>query len=231
MKFLLILAGSVIFCIQYVKYLPYYDNFASVMFGFCCFFMAWVGSNAILTFIITLSGHFVVIVFGIIPIYILTKNIKLYLLENIIQTHPDKTSSEVEAVLQCYSVYALTTEATDPVQEANLIALVALHKKECVDPECPLSKPNDLYDSATGKHVKDNDTENLHKNKTYLKHFTKFYFDSAIANYGNTSGVRIAYASFLFFAFKNAHTALTELNYAKKNKPSFTQITEIFKLE
>ena len=225
------ISASILFIYQYVKYLPYFDEFISTLYGFLCFMHAWVLANSLLTYIVTLTGHFVIFLVGIIPVYIVVKNLRTRRIEIILLTQPDRTSSELESIIQCHAVYSLTTSKITAQQEIRLTGLVNLHQKECQNKKCPLYAAKELYDPCLDKFVDDGDIENLHKNQVFLKHFTKMYFDIAIGNFGSMPGIRIAYAFFLFHAFNNVHAALTELMHAKKSKPNIMQSFEIYKFE
>ena len=223
--------SALIFVYQYVKYMPYFDNYVSITFGFLCFLLVWVVVNFALTYVIPLTGHFIVLLIGIIPVFLLVKNMRARFLEELLLKAPEKVATELEAITQCYAVYTLTMAHSDPEQEIRLIGLINVHLKECQKPECPLTSPGDLYDPCTDKHVNSGDTVNLHNNPIFLKHYAKMYFEAAISNFGNYPGVRIAYASFLFHAFRNVHAALNELSAAKKSKPNIMQSFEIYKFE
>ncbi len=231
LKYIIMIGASVLFIYQYVKYLPYFDEFISTLYGFLCFLHAWVIAVSLITFIISLTGHFIIFLIGVIPVYIVVQNLRTRRIEMILLTQPDKTASELEAIIQCHAVYSLTTSKITPEQEIRLTGLVNLHQKECQNKRCPLYTPKELYDPCLDKFVEDGDIENLHKNQVFLKHFTKMYFDTAIGNFGSFPGIRISYAYFMFHAFNNVHAALTELVNAKKNKPNLMQSFEIYKFE
>jgi hypothetical protein len=234
-KFFLLVVFSVLFCYQYLKYIPYYYGEISVFFGFCCYFLGWLVANASLTFVIPLSGHFVIIILGIVPVYLLVCHLRLNVLVSVLLLRPDATRDGLQATLQCYAVQALTMKVLDPDDEAEgeamLIGLVTSHRVECKNPACPLHSPENLYDPCIGKQVRDGDTERLYKNPVFLKHFTKKYFEDALANYGSSVGLHVAFASFVFGAFRNGHMALAELAMARKNKPTLGQMIEIYKME
>ncbi len=223
--------SSAIFCYQYVKYVPYYDEFSSRLFGFECFFLAWIVCNALASYVLPIWGHFVVIFVGIIPVALLTAHVHQSLVDGILLMSPEKTTSELRAILQCYTIYGMTANKISPEKESTLIGLLALHKRECTDADCLLSTPDDLYDPKTNRYAKAKSGDDLFKNSVYLKHFSKFYFEAAIVNYGNLPGIHIEFASFLFYSLRNIHLALTELSLARKNKPTTMQLIEIYKLE
>ncbi|MDR3549636.1 MAG: hypothetical protein P4M11_15430 [Candidatus Pacebacteria bacterium] len=223
--------AAVMIAYQYVKYMPYFDTYISVTFGFLSFLFVWIMINLALTYVIPLTGHFVVILIGVVPVFLLVNNMRGRFLEDLLLKPPEKMATELEAITQCYAVYILTMSHSDPEDEIRLIGLINVHLKECQKPECPLTNPVELYDPCTDKHVSDGDVVNLHKNTVFLKHYAKMYFEAAISNFGNYPGVRIAYASFLFHAFRNVHAALNELSSAKKSKPNIMQSFEIYKFE
>ena len=222
---------SALLCYQYIRYVPYYDEFASKLFGFECFFLAWIVANTLASYVLAIWGHFVVILLGILPVYLLTTHVYRHRIDSIIQMSPEKPTSELSAVLQCYAIYGLTANSLSPEKEAALIGLLALHKRECSNHECPLSSPDDLYDPKMNRYAKVNSGDDLFKNVVYLKHFAKFYFEAAIASYGNLPRIHVEFASFLFHSLRNIHLALTELSLARKNKPNTMQLIEIYKLE
>jgi len=230
-KYALTVGVAIFFPYQYVKYMQYFDSTISEVFGFMCFLFSWIMINSLLTYVIPLTGHFIVIMIGIIPIYMLVVNMRWRFLDELVLKSPEKMTTELEAIAQCYAIYHLTKTDTTPEQEIKLIGLINLHLKECQKPECPLTNPFDLYDPFTDKHVGNIPTSELHKNQVFLKHFCKYYFEASITNFGNYPSVRISYASFLFHSFKNVHAALSELNFAKKSKPNIMQSFEIYKFE
>lgn len=230
-KYIVMIAASIMFIYQYIKYLPYFDEFISTLYGYFCFLHAWALAVSLLTFIISLTGHFIIFIVGVIPVYFVVQNIRTRRIELILLKPPDRTGSELEAIIQCHAVFSLTTSKITAEQEIRLTGLVNLHQKECQNKKCPLYSPKELYDPCLDKFVDDGDIESLHKNQVFLKHFTKLYFDKAIESYGGMPGIRIAYAFFLFNAFQNVHAALTELVYAKKSKPNIMQSFEIYKFE
>lgn len=213
-----------------MKFIPFFDEFISTLYGFLGFLHCWVMINSLVTYIVPLTGNFVIVLVGVIPVYFVVSNLRSRRIDLILLKQPDKTSSELEAIIQCHAVYSLVSSKITPEQEIRLTGLVNIHQKECQNlAKCPLHNPQELFDPCLDKFVED--TENLHKNQVFLKHFTKMYFETAINNYQSLPGIRIAYASFLFHAFSNVHAALTELNYAKKSKPNIMQSFEIFKFE
>ncbi len=231
LKLFISIVGGAFLAYQYVRYLPYFDEGVSIMFGFLCFLYAWMVANALLTYVIPLTGHYVVIMVGVIPVYILAKNYRTRSIEEVLLKPPDKTVSELESIIQCYAIYSLINLSIQQQPDLRLVGLVSLHLKDCQKPECPLTHPSNLYDPALDRHVRNEGTENLHKNVVFLKHFAKLYFEAGITNYGNFPGIRIAYASFLLHAFKNIHASHNEITFAKKSKPNVMESIEIYKIE
>ena len=230
-KYALMICFSLIMIYQYIKYIPYFDEFVSTLFGYFWFLHIWTIAISIMTYIIDLTGHYIMFLTVIIPLYLVVRNIRKKLIDNALLERPDKITLEREALMQCYAVNSLTTSKITSEEEIRLIGLVNLHQKECKNKDCALYYPNELYDPCSGKFVNDGDVENLHKNQVFLKHFTKYYFDTAVSNFGNMPGIRLSYAFFLFHSFKNVHAALTELVSAKKNKPNIMQNFEIYKFQ
>jgi hypothetical protein len=230
-KYLVMGAASILFIYQYVKYLPYYDEFVSTLYGFLSFLHAWLIVVSLLTFIMSLTGHFVIFLVGVIPIYVVVMNLRTRRIEVILMKPPKTAASELEAILQCLAVYSLTTSKISPEQEIRLTGLVNLYLKETTDKNDPLLRPEELYDPCLDKFVDPPEVENLHKSQVFLKHFTNMYFAAAIGQFGNAPGIRIVYAYFLFDAFHNVHAALMQLMHARSNKPNLMQSFEIYKFE
>lgn len=230
-KYLIIIFTSVLLAYQYLKYLPYYDDFISILFGYLIFLQVWILANSLLTFAGSLTGNFMIVLVGLVPAYLTVKRIRTRILEIILLKPPDKTSTELEAIIQSHAVYSLITSKITTEQEIRLIGLVNLHQNNCQNQDCPLHRAQELFDPCLDKFIDEESLEKLHKNQIFLKHFTKMYFEEGIINFCNMPGIRLAYASFLFHAFNNVHAALTELAFAKKNKPNIMQSFEIYKFE
>ena len=177
-KYLVLLIFSITMVIQYIKYLPYYDDSISILNGFLSFFLLWIMINSLLTYILPITGHFIVLGIGIIPIYLLVVNVRSKLIDQLLMTAPDKITTELEAIIQCYAIFALTSKKLSPEEDIKLVGLVNVHVKDsevktkgsAVD---SLSKPGELYDPVLNKHVEDGNMEQLHKNPVFLKHFGK----------------------------------------------------------
>ena len=231
MKYFITIGASICFAYQYMKYLPYFDDTISLLFGYLCFLLTWIVANSLLVFIIPLHGHFIVLLAGAIPMFFFVKNLRENIIEDLLLKLPDQTNTELEAITQCFAVYSLTKTSKDKEREIKLIGLVNWQIKDGKKGYLSLSDPLELYDPCIDKHVKDFDTKNLHRNPVFLKHFTKAYFDVGIGSFGNNPGIRIAYATFLFHVFKNIHASLSELAFAKKSKPNIMQSFEIYRFE
>ena len=147
---------------------------------------------------------------------------------NLIVTPPDEITSELSAVMQCYAINSLVSSKISSEQEILLTGIIYLHEKECVDKNCPINCLEDLYDPLTNRSANEENLKDLHKNQVYLKHFSKFYFDTAILRYPNSPDVHIAYAFFLFYTIRNINGALVELKLAKKSSPNLMQSFVIF---
>lgn len=230
-KYFLTIGVSIFLSYQYMKYLPFYNETVSIIFGFLCYLLTWLVANSVLVFLIPLSGHFIVLIVGIIPIYLLVKSMRSRIIDELLMKQADQTITELESITQCFAVYSLIKTKNDPEEEIKLIGLVNLYLKDGKRTKASLLDTLEFYDPCIDKHVKEGDSMNLHRNPVFLKHFAKSYFEVGIVNFGNYPGIRIAYASFLFHAFKNIHGTLSELAYAKKSKPNIMQSFEIFKFE
>jgi hypothetical protein len=225
------IVGGVLFSFQYVKYLPYFDETISIVFGFLCFLLVWIQANSLLIFVVPVTGHFLAILVGVVPIYILAVYVRQHLVSCLLLKQPDKIESELEAIIQAYAIYAMSKPTSSEEAKHQIAGLIEMHLQECHKPECPLHDPAKLYDPCVNQHVEEVDTATLHTNRVFLKHFVKMYFEESINNFGTYPGLRIAYASFLLYSFGNVNAALTQLACAKRSKLSTLQNFEVYKFE
>eukprot|EP00826_Nyctotherus_ovalis_P040318 TRINITY_DN3965_c0_g1_i3.p1 TRINITY_DN3965_c0_g1~~TRINITY_DN3965_c0_g1_i3.p1 ORF type:complete len:487 (-),score=83.17 TRINITY_DN3965_c0_g1_i3:234-1694(-) len=231
LKYAVMFALSAFFVVQYFKYLPYYDYFVSLLFGYFCSLQLWVLFCSLLTFVMEINGHFVIMLVGAIPAFIAVKYVRDKRFDSIFFRQAENTGSELEALIRCHAVAELTLSKISFREEVQLAGLVTLHLRECKSKECPLHSLKSLYDPCVDAFASDLDQTNLCRNLIFKKYFAKHYFDSALSNFGSSPNVKIAYAFYMFNSFKNVHAALLELREAKKNSPSPMQSFEIYKLE
>jgi len=235
---------TVIFWIQYCLYVivstsilyyyilrfNYINELVAVVYGFHCLFLFWIQLNSLISFILDKNGDFIIIGAGIVPLLILAVNRHKSKQDDALNTPFNKITNDYSALYRCCAIIN-KVKSTHPEEEQKLIGLINTHYKDCKDSTCGLNNPRSLYDSSVSMLIGDTDVNRLYRSKIFLKHFCKAYFDEAIKGFGNSIRIRIAYAIFLFSAFKNIHAALEELNIATKLKPGFIQSIEIFKLE
>ena len=229
-KYAVMIIFSIILIYQYLKTLPYFDNYTSNLYGYYIFMHAWTLLVSTLTFWVPFEGHFIMLVTGILPTYIMVTHIKTKLMERLIFENPEKIPNELEARMQCCVINFLISSKIDDQQRIILIGLINFIMKECEGNKV-LYNLESLYDPSTNKLASEHNTESLHKNPVYLKHFVKRYFDIALENFSNSPGLRISYASFIFSTFRNVHASLAELMKAKSNNPNLMQTFDIFKFE
>jgi len=230
-RFLFTIVCSALMCYNYRRYIPFYNPHMSTIFGFEVYFLMWIVINAICTYILPVTGHFEIICVGIVPVYFVAKNMRRSVLETLLHTHPDKIDSEQSAIVQCCALNALVFDTKDESFESVFRGLIQSHSAECTKTDCPLYNPGDLYDPKERRYMDTKDPSTYATNYIYRKHFVKHFFESALINFSNSPDLHISFASFVFYSFENVHLALSELNAARKNKPSFLQAIIIEKLQ
>lgn len=231
LKYVVMFLASVLFVAQYFKYLPYYDYFISLLFGYFCSLQLWVLFCSLLTFITEINGHFVIMLVGAIPVFIAVKYVRDKRFDSIFFRQAENMGSELETLIRCNAVVALTLSKVSFRQEVQLAGLATLHLRECKNKECPLHSLASLYDPCADAFASDSDQGNPCRNQIFKKHFAKHYFDAARNNFSSSPTVKIAYAFYMFNSLRNVHAALLELREAKKSSPSIMQSFEIHKLE
>jgi hypothetical protein len=229
LKYAIMFISSVLFVYQYFKYLPYYDESISFLYGYLNVVQLWIMITSLIALFTDVNGHLIIILIGLMPIYIMVKYIRGKRFDSIFFKQPEDSANEFEALIQCNAVSKVNN--TSFKQELQLAGLVTLHLRECKSKTCPLHSLKQLYDPCINTFASDLDNIHPYRNNIFLKHFAKYYFDTALNKYNNNPKIKIAYAFFMFNSFRNIQSALTEIRQAKNYSLSMTQNFEIHKFE
>ena len=211
--------GSLYFCKQYLKYLPYYNPVISILFGSGAFIYFWLSVNILLLKAldsVTYQGQSIVILVGVVLIFPATWQVRNHEIEKkLFERKHDKIKSEYELDIYIHKLTRLMIDQhVNPVDEMLLLGVVHNHQSECLSNECPLNNQDELYlplsDSSTDR------SQIFSKDPILLSHLINSIY-AEYAKSSNASAVlHTTYAYFLFYQIGNMHMALLELNVAEK---------------
>ena len=226
------MVGSLYFCKTYIKYIPYYNQRTSVLFGACWFAYFWIAFNVLLTealATVNYQGQSIVIVVGLILIYPATKQIRTNRIQKkIFNKKHDKIKSEYELDIFIHKFYRLIIDQNvDEVDEMILIGLIHNHQSECLNNDCPLNTTEELYLPSS-----DNTSDRratFSKDPIVLFHLINSIYADYSKNSNATAVLHTTYSYFLFTMMGNIHTALQELNVAEKCDTNYQQKFTIYR--
>ncbi len=146
------LASSLLFCYQYFKYIPYFCPFVSVFWGTLLCSYCWVSLNALVMMLADVSGHLIIIAFGIPLIAYSVRNLREKRIEHLLLLTLEKIKSDTDALIQIQTIQDMIKQAkVTQKAEVTLVGYVNLHLAECKAKECPCKNDAELFDAATGK--------------------------------------------------------------------------------
>lgn len=232
------------FSYNYCRFIPYYNRLTSSVYGGCIATHVWLILNLILFDILGgdasanpnryYKGVAVVFCVGMAISFACCSHLRDQLIKHkLIDIHHAKITNDeeldlyVQSMLQLYDMQQIHSS-----DELLLRGIVGRHKAECLDPECPLHKPDDekLYHPATDTES-DNDKTNV-KDKIIILVLINSILRERERRLGDLASAcfHLIYSNFLFTEMGNVHMAIVEVMKAQKASPSSQQEVSIFQL-
>ena len=226
------LCGSLSFISIYFTFFPYYHIKISVLFGsgFLCY--TW------LVFHLTLAHFFgsldyLVQTLIIIPLFplsypIIADHRKRFYKKVLLEYNPTKIKKIHHYDILIQGLLDLITRHTyDEDAQTLLFGILANHKTECRNPECPLNHSKDLYLPINDTHSK-RDISDLRDPLTAI-YFIQALFLEFNKSSKSTALFHIIYSNFLFYKMGNIHMSILELNMASKQEATLQESLSILR--
>eukprot|EP01022_Parablepharisma_sp_SALTPOND_P016263 TRINITY_DN2359_c0_g1_i1.p1 TRINITY_DN2359_c0_g1~~TRINITY_DN2359_c0_g1_i1.p1 ORF type:complete len:1978 (-),score=184.73 TRINITY_DN2359_c0_g1_i1:941-6763(-) len=229
---------------NYYRYVPYYNGTISAVYGGCIILHLWQIVNILLYNALggdaegsedrKYRGVAMVISIGMLVIFPAAWRVRKQLIkQKVIEIHHAKIDSDEELDLYVQSLLGLyNTQQMSSSDELLLRGVVARHKAECLDLECPLQKPESekLYHPATDAES-GSDKTNV-KDKIVVLALINSVLKERERRLGEQASacLHLIYANFLFKEMGNIHMAIVEVMKAQKASPSYQQEVSIYHL-
>jgi len=228
----------------YYRYVPYYNSMVSSVYGGCIILHLWQIINILLYNALGGDSHgnedrkyrgvAVVISVGFVLVFLISGRVRKRLIkQKLVDIHHAKIDNDEELDLYVHNLLVMFgNQVISPSDELILQGIVARHKAECMDIECPLQKPDSekLYHPASDTESGNDKTSS--KDKIVVLALINSVLKERERRLGDQAGacLHLIFGNFLFKEMGNIHMAIVEVMKAQKANPSFQQEISIYHL-
>ena len=135
---------------HYFAHLPFFDQFASVVWGSLACNYLWLSFNALLMKLVQASGHLVIAASGLVLIFGLVYHGRKFRVRKVLLEGLEKMGSDVEALTQVINVRQMIKEQEGGGPENPMLAgVVNQHVADCQLSDCVCKSEIPLFDATS----------------------------------------------------------------------------------